>query len=174
MIRERHRLGWLRRSRKGLTIIEIILSIAIIAISAIVLIRVFLSAASLNDRARAHTQAVMSVISVLDLVGDEEYERLLEGGERQVFEHLSLTPSDVHSGYRVESFEGKDLFKLMVRFDLHSALSESQGAEQVGADTMPYLLVNATAYDKNGVEIYGAEKKLYYKWGHRSTKGEAR
>lgn len=174
MSRERSLLGWLGRSRKGLTIIEIILSIVIIAISAIVLIRVFLSAASLNDRARAHTQAVISVISVLDLVGDEEYQLLLQGSEPQVLEHLSLTPSDAHSGYQVVSFEGKDLFKLIVRFDMNSSDYKMQGVEHAGESKLPYLLVKAIAYAPSGAEVYAAEKRIYHKWGHKTTKGEAK
>lgn len=168
----RNRLG---RGRKGLTIVEIILSIVIIAISSIILVRVFISAASLNDRARMHTQAVMSVVSALDLIGDEEYRLLLQGEESAVLARLAMQPAnEQHSGYQVLQWEGKDLFKLVVTFDWDTGKQGSPNPSSSKPAEIPeisYLLARATVFDVHGKEVYAAEKRVYSKW---EEKGETK
>lgn len=168
----------LGRKKNGLTIVEIILSIAIVAVSAVILIRVFLAAASLNDRAREHTQAVMSAISILDLVGDEEYQLLLRGEDTELFDALSLTPlsdqgagasgtegasSNMSSeGSAVKSLRGtKELdssgMRLEVLFGLWESIPESARGEG------NFLLVRVHVFSNQGKEIYFAEKRIHQK-----------
>lgn len=58
--------------RKGLTLIEILLSVAIISISAVIIVKVFISADTMNDRTRDHDVAVFAAVSVMEQIRYED------------------------------------------------------------------------------------------------------
>lgn len=58
--------------RKGLTLIEILLSVAIVSISAVIIVKVFLSAGTMNDRTRDHDDAVFAAVSIIEQIRYED------------------------------------------------------------------------------------------------------
>lgn len=62
--------------RRGLTLIEILLSVAIISISAIIIVKVFISADTVNNRTRDHDIAVFSAVSMMEQIHYEDIEFL--------------------------------------------------------------------------------------------------
>lgn len=68
----------IRGKRKGLTILEIILSVAIVAISAIVILQVFVAAHGLNDRTNDLDQAIFEAVNFIEQVDDSEADRLFD------------------------------------------------------------------------------------------------
>lgn len=61
--------------RKGLTLIEILLSVAIISVSAIMIVKVFVAANVMNERTRDHDAAVFHAVSIMEEIdyGDIDF-----------------------------------------------------------------------------------------------------
>lgn len=64
--------------RKGLTLIEILLSVAIISVSAIVILRVFVSSGVINERTKYHDLAVFEAVTLMERIDYEDLSFLFD------------------------------------------------------------------------------------------------
>lgn len=131
--------------RKGLTILEIILSVAIVAVSAVIIIRVFISAQTLNDKTKLHDEAVFELVNIMELMSSEEMVSIF-----QSYDLLEEKQFSAGFTYRYDGglAEGQKVMPsgLQIRLQL---VREAEGVS-----------IELSAQNGNK-EIYRLEKKMY-------------
>lgn len=144
------------KKRSGLTIYEIILSVAIVAIASVVLIRVFVSANELNNRAEKNDAAVFAAVTAAEKL------------DYQAFEELILKSAGLIGSGNLTEIDGlSDSHGLIFKFKGGRAVCELLESEgliiRITAEFKEQCIdFNIDAFD--GEEpVYSLEKKLHYR-----------
>ncbi|MDO4753506.1 MAG: prepilin-type N-terminal cleavage/methylation domain-containing protein [Bacillota bacterium] len=104
--------------RKGLTLVEILLSVAIISISAITIVKVFVSADTLNNRTAEHERAVFEAVTLMEQISYHDIAFLFtmeyDGREFDFAEGFEKkTDAGDNASLRLEKLLGNDLIAVM-------------------------------------------------------------
>ncbi len=149
--------------RKALTILEILLSVAILSVASVLIVKVFFLSDQINKKTKDYDDAVFSAVSVIELVHYEDlasirFESVGADGSIYVVEKEGFSPE-----HRI--FVGED--EVLLIFDSGRYV----GSKAVDNDMQAKIAITPTdaSFDisvtiqKNEVSIYELSKSLHYR-----------
>ncbi len=158
--------------RKGLTVLEILLSVAILALSAAVIAKVFFAANGLNERTKDHDEAVFAAVSIIESI---DYDDLKDMGFDTVFECVNQDGKYfMYQQYqRKEDLDGHFKLSLGENDEINMLLKNDhyQYFKNLNRELVALIEITPldTCYDvtigvsKHGDEIYTLSRQYYYR-----------